>query len=124
MNAGNGTGTASGGIASIIGGNANGGNAGKASVIGGNATSGSKNGGNVFLTAGTGSGTGHAGDVIAGGDSVGGALSTATTGRYLVIPRCNGVPTGTPTFDGSMIYDYANNNLYVYNGGWKKVLLA
>ncbi len=116
--AGTGSGTGTGGIVGVNGGNSAAGNGGKANVTGGNAQSGDKNGGDVFLTAGTGSGTGHDGDVYAGGPNNGAALGTSTTGRFFVIPRCNGVPTGIPTTDGSMIYDYANDDLYVYRGGW------
>jgi hypothetical protein len=50
------------------------------------------------------------------------ALATNATDGFLYIPTCAGTPTGTPTsFSGRLpiIYDTANNKLYVYNGGWK-----
>lgn len=51
------------------------------------------------------------------------ALATNATDGFLYIPSCNGTPNGTPTaYTGRIpiVYDYANNYLYVYNGGWKK----
>jgi hypothetical protein len=49
--------------------------------------------------------------------------TNATTG-FVGIPGCRGAPTGTPdaTFGRCfpLVYDYLNNQLYVWNGGWKK----
>lgn len=51
------------------------------------------------------------------------ALATDATDGFLYIPTCNGTPTGTPTgFTGRvpMVYDSANNKLYIYSGGaWR-----
>lgn len=58
-------------------------------------------------------------DVIVGST----ALSTGATNGFLYIPTMAGVPSGVPTdYDdtAAMVYDSANNNLYVYNGGWVK----
>jgi len=51
------------------------------------------------------------------------ALATTATSGFLYIPTCAGPPTGTPaaqTGTAPMVYDSTNNNLYVYNGTWKK----
>lgn len=56
-----------------------------------------------------------------------GALATNATDGFLYIPTSAGAPTGTPTTQTGTValqYDTTNNNLYVYNGAWKKVLLA
>ena len=55
------------------------------------------------------------------------ALATNATAGFLYIPTCAGTPTGTPTAQTGrvpMIYDSSNNRLYIYNGGWKSVVLA
>lgn len=55
------------------------------------------------------------------------ALGTSATDGFLYIPTCAGAPVGTPTTQtgtAAMIYDTTNNNLYVYNGAWKKVALT
>lgn len=55
------------------------------------------------------------------------ALATNATDGFLYVPTCAGAPSGTPTaYTGrcALIYDTTNNNLYVYNGAWKKVALA
>lgn len=42
---------------------------------------------------------------------------------YSYIPASPGAPTGTPTARTGyvpMAYDIVNNQLYVYNGSWKK----
>lgn len=51
------------------------------------------------------------------------ALATTATDGFPYIPTCAGVPTGVPTaFTGkvAMVFDSTNNNLYLYNGAWKK----
>lgn len=56
------------------------------------------------------------------------ALATTATRGFLFIPGGNGVPTGAPANAASGIvalyYDYANDDLYAYNGGWVKVALS
>jgi parallel beta-helix repeat protein len=50
-------------------------------------------------------------------------LATTETDGFVRIPTCAGVPTGVPTTIAGtipMVYDRTNNNLYAYNGGWKK----
>ena len=55
------------------------------------------------------------------------ALATNATTGFLYIPTSAGVPTGTPaSFTGTVAleYDTTNDDLYVYNGSWKKVALV
>lgn len=92
-------------------------------VQGGNAGgSGNNKGGDVRLTPGTATGTGAVGHVVTNGGAV--ALSTSATGGFLTIPTCAGIPTGTPANvpagNVALVFDSTNNNLYVYNAGWKK----
>lgn len=66
-----------------------------------------------------------AGSVVIGDQAA--ALGTTATDGFLYIPTSAGAPTGVPTAQAgtvAMEYDTTNNNLYVYNGAWKKVLLA
>ncbi len=56
-----------------------------------------------------------------------GAISTTATNGFLYIASCAGVPTGVPTtFTGEvpLVYDATDNKLYVYNSGWKGVVLS
>lgn len=47
------------------------------------------------------------------------------TGRFVVIPKIAGAPSGVPaTGNNSMVYDTTNNKLYIYNGAWKSVTFA
>lgn len=64
------------------------------------------------------------GSTVIGSNS---ALATNATDGFLYIPTSAGAPTGTPTAKTgkvAMEYDTSNNFLYVYNGAWKKILLA
>ncbi|GAC1503083.1 MAG: hypothetical protein NVS1B10_08090 [Candidatus Saccharimonadales bacterium] len=52
-----------------------------------------------------------------------GALATTATDGFLYIDSGAGIPTGVPTAQTGRIpiyYDSTNNNLYIYNTGWKK----
>jgi hypothetical protein len=51
------------------------------------------------------------------------ALPTNATAGFLFIPTCAGPPTGAPsnpTGTVALVFDTTNNDLYVYNGAWKK----
>lgn len=53
--------------------------------------------------------------------------TTAMTDGFFYIPSAAGAPSGVPTAIAGrvpMYYDSTNNNFYVYNGAWKKVLLG
>lgn len=54
-------------------------------------------------------------------------LQQSVTEEYLYIPTSAGAPGGTPdayTGHVAMVYDTTGDDLYVYNGSWKKVHLA
>ena len=55
-------------------------------------------------------------------------VTTTATAGFMCIPGGNGPPTGTPVHAATGVvpiyYDYANNRLYAYNGGWVMVALA
>ena len=67
------------------------------------------------------------GDIIPG-PSAATALSLSATDGFVYIRSGNGVPVGTPTHAGNgrvpLYFDYANNNLYVYDGSWLSVALT
>jgi len=53
------------------------------------------------------------------------ALATTATDGYLYITSCAGVPTGVPTTQTGRVaiqFDSTNNDLYVYNGAWKRFI--
>lgn len=53
--------------------------------------------------------------------------TTAMTDGFFYIPSATGAPSGVPTVVAGrvpMYYDATNNHFYIYNGAWKKVLLA
>jgi hypothetical protein len=63
------------------------------------------------------------GDICLGSDS----LATGSTDGFVFIPAVAGTPTGTPNSRTGFVpvcYDTTNNELYVYNSGWKSVALA
>jgi hypothetical protein len=56
-----------------------------------------------------------------------GALATTATNGFLNIPSMAGTPTGVPTaFTGRvpLVYDTTGHKLWIYDGGWKGVVLA
>lgn len=62
-----------------------------------------------------------AGEVILGRDN----LTTGTTTGAVHIQKVAGAPTGapaTPTGHVALVYDSTNNQIYVYNGAWKKTV--
>ena len=65
--------------------------------------------------------------ISATGNIYGTAGTTAMTDGFFYIPSAAGAPTGVPTAISGhvpMYYDTTNNFFYVYNGAWKKILLA
>lgn len=53
--------------------------------------------------------------------------TTTMTSGFFYIPSAAGAPSGVPTAISGrvpMYYDTTNNNFYIYNGAWKKVLLG
>jgi hypothetical protein len=53
--------------------------------------------------------------------------TTSMTNGFFYIPAAGGAPSGVPTAVAGrvpMYYDTTNNNFYIYNGAWKKILLA
>ena len=61
------------------------------------------------------------------GNIYGTSGTTSMTDGFFYIPSAAGAPSGVPTAVSGrvpMYYDTTNNNFYVYNGAWKKVLLA
>ena len=55
------------------------------------------------------------------------ALARNATTGFLYLPTCQGTPTGTPQTNvgtAAAVYDTSDNKLYVYNGGWKSVVLS
>lgn len=70
-----------------------------------------------------------AGDCVTGcGPNGAGELDPTSTSGFLWIPRCNGTPTGTPNngvADHSpILYDYAADKIWIFNGTWKFAQLA
>ena len=66
---------------------------------------------------------GKGGSVVVG-DS---AVSNLSAVGFLYIPSVAGVPSATPTPIGAtvpLVYDTDNNDLYAYNGSWKKTGLS
>ena len=58
---------------------------------------------------------------------LGSSSSTTMTNGFFYIPSATGPPTGVPTsISGQvpMYFDATNNKFYIYNGGWKGVILA
>jgi len=61
------------------------------------------------------------------GNVYGTSGTTGMTSGFFYIPAAGGAPSGVPTAVAGrvpMYYDTTNNNFYIYNGAWKKILLA
>jgi hypothetical protein len=61
------------------------------------------------------------------GNVYGTSGTTSMTNGFFYIPAAGGAPSGVPTAVAGrvpMYYDTTNNNFYIYNGAWKKILLA
>lgn len=80
-------------------------------------------------------GSGENGNLIFGetrvGGSSGASLATNATTGFFFLPNTTNTPTGTPAhlsgdFGGAnpLIFDAGNNKLWVYNSGWKGVVLS
>lgn len=55
------------------------------------------------------------------------ALATTATDGFLYLPTCAGTPTGVPTTQtgtAAHVFDTTGNKLWVYNAGWKGVVVA
>jgi len=53
-----------------------------------------------------------------------GAIATDATDGFPYVPMCAGIPTGTPstkTGKGPLVIDSTNNDLYFYDGTWRKL---
>jgi hypothetical protein len=56
-----------------------------------------------------------------------GALATNSTTGFMQIPSMSGPPTGVPVTQAGcvpMVFDTANNKLWIYNGAWKGVVVT
>lgn len=56
-----------------------------------------------------------------------GALGLADTDGFFYIPTVAGTPTGTPATKTGfvpMVYDTTNDELYVFNGGWRSAVFT
>jgi hypothetical protein len=113
--------------------------AGDAMLIGGSAGVGNADGGNVIIRSGAGFGSGiagvidfqinlaHAFAIDSNKNFYGTSGTTGMNNGFIYIPAAAGAPSGTPsavTGTVAMYYDTTNNNFYIYNGAWKKVLLT
>lgn len=71
------------------------------------------------------------GDILVGATSGSPNATNATTG-FLWLPTCAGTPTGVPAMNATgsfsghlpLTYDNSNKKLWVYDGGWKGVVLS
>ena len=76
------------------------------------------------ILATEGLGTGTRGNIAFGTA----ALATNATVGYVMIPSCDGAPTGVPadipTGQVAMHYDSTNNRIYVYNGAWRMIAVV
>src|SRR5437899_2788500 len=90
-----------------------GGDGGQIDLITGSAQGNNDDGGDFYVVTGNGNGTGRRGNVSLNGTDI----NTTDNGGFVIIPQCQGVPTGTPNLNGSLVYDRTNNDLYVYNSG-------
>ena len=67
------------------------------------------------------------GDIMPAAAGVGAKTNADTTG-FQFIRSMDGAPTGVPANAATgfvpMVYDYTNDALYIYNGGWVSVSLS
>ncbi len=94
-------------------------------LISGGTGSGGTTGNIYFVTGGTNSKSLIKGQLDVNGNWFMGmaALATNATNGFIYIRSGPGAPTGVPTSKTGMIplyFDSTNNNLYIYNGSWKK----
>lgn len=122
LNSPSGSGSQNGGEIDIFGGDGGGTSGDGASIfiVGGSAHGNNDDGGIINLAGGLPNGTGKKGDILLNyGDK-----ATTVSGGFICIPTMQGAPSGTPSQNGSVVYDRTNLKLYIWAGSWKSVTLT